>query len=125
MKKRSQIDEQKLLEMADRFDEDEFGNLTLFFNTTVGVVRLNRCRLDGDTSVQVTVPTQIDPLVFFELIGCNEMVAVSDERGEFVEFVGHQSLENYSRGALVKRGGFRLRLKPYLSVEPFYSENPS
>ena len=63
MKKRSQIDEQKLLEMADRFDEDEFGNLTLFFNTTVGVVRLNRCRLDGDTSVQVTVPTQIEPLV--------------------------------------------------------------
>lgn len=109
-----------ILDLATAFDDDEFGNVAYTFQTDSWQVVLSISTLDGDVALAVTIPSQTDPIVSIDLIGCEGIGVVNDKRGKFLEFVGQHKIEDFSRGKLERSAGFRLRLAPALLVEPFY-----
>ena len=111
-----------ILELASEFKEDEFGNLIYTFRTAAGVVELSLSTLDGDVSIALTVPSQVEPIVKIDLVGCRSIGVVNDKRGQYLEFVGQHRVENFSRGHLETSAGFRVRLEPTLLVEPFFHQ---
>ena len=113
-------DQLSMLELADSFDEDEFGNFSYVFNTKVGTLKLYISTSDGDTAVELTVPKQQQPVVDLHVVGCEDILCVNDKRGQYIEVIGQNKVEDYSRGKLEKTSGFRIRLKPFVSIEPFY-----
>lgn len=110
----------QLLELATSADEDEFGNVSYVFETPTARVELNRCVLDGDTSVCLVAKGQSLPLVKLDLVGCAGIRAVNDKRGKYLELIGQLKEEPYSRGDMKQTFGFRLRLEPTTCLEPFY-----
>lgn len=109
-----------ILELADEFSEDDFGNTTHTFKTPVATLVLERCWYDGDTAISVIVPTQDVPIIKLELIGCDSIRVVNDKRGKFFEFAGQARIEEFSRGSNRKTLGFRVYLTPFVSVEPYF-----
>lgn len=113
-----------ILELADEYTEDEYGNTIHIFETPVAKVVLERCWYDGDTSISVIVPTQDVPIVKIELVACDEIRAIDDKRGKYFEFVGQRKVEEFNRGSNRKTIGFRVYLMPFVSVEPFLCIEP-
>lgn len=112
-----------ILDLATSFTEDEFGNFNYIFETGICTIFLDLSTLDGDTSIRLIAPGQDEPLVDLELVGCKGIRVVDDKRGQYLEVIGQHRIEEYSRGKLKKTAGFRLRIEPIVSIEPFYNED--
>ncbi len=114
------FDDIAILQLADAVDDDGCGNVGFLFNTVAGEIELHHCYLDGDTSVTLKTAAQKEAIVDCSVVGCERIIVVDDKRGQYLEIAGQHRVEDYSRGKLQKTAGFRLRLQPYVCIEPFY-----
>jgi hypothetical protein len=110
----------ELLELAMQCHEDEFQNITYKFEYPFATITLFDSALDGDISVQISVPGQSSPIVKLDLADCAEVKAVNDKRGKYLEFVGQLQVDDYTRGSTLRTTGFRLHLEPNVLLEPFF-----
>lgn len=111
----------EILDLASAVEEDEFRTITYTFTTPVATIQLIDSTLDGDITVSVSVAGQDSPLLHLELIGCENISAVDDKRGKYLEFLGQLKIGEYSRGSSRKEAGFRLYLEPFVRMEPYFN----
>lgn len=113
----------EVLELASSLDEDEYGNSRYKFECANVQVVLNHNWLDGDTELAMFISPQDEPVLRMNLVDCEDIVAIDDKRGKYIEFFGQIRNDEHLRGTIRKCFGFRLRLEPFVNVEPFYSES--
>jgi len=110
-----------ILDLASAVEEDEFRTITYTVTTSVATIRLIDSTLDGDIVVSAFVAGQDSPLVHLELIACENISAVDDKRGKYLEFLGQLAIGEYSRGSSGKETGFRIYLEPFVRLEPYFN----
>ena len=110
----------QILDLASRFEDDGYGQYTYIFESSTTMVYLYYGIYDGDASIEVYLPQQPQAIIQLNLQRCLEIKVINDKRGKYLECMAFLKGEPlYLPDAKAVKAGFRLRLEPFLNVEPF------
>jgi hypothetical protein len=115
----------QLLSLADTFSEDGEGNMAASFCTGPSKVTLHRNSYDGDTSISLTVNGQEQPLIVIDLKGCKAFRIEQNDDSVLLEAIAVSELDYRTRGTYQADSGFRIIVRPIISIQPFFRAAPA
>jgi len=74
---------------------------------------------DGDIQLELFVAPFDDPVVRYSMLSCPGVRAVSDKRGQFLEFAATNTFTGRYDGYSVIPYGLRIWVEPHVLLEPF------
>ena len=110
----------QILELASRFEDDGYGEYTYIFESSIATVYLYYGIYDGDATIDLYLPQQTQAIIHLSLQHCIDIKVVNDKRGKYLDCIAYLKGDPlYLPNAKSIKAGFRLRLEPLLSLEPF------
>lgn len=73
----------------------------------------------GEVSIELNCSEQVTPVLNLRLLGCPAARVAQDKLGSYIEFAGSDAFAGRYDVSSAPAYGFRLRVSPFLQVEPF------